>query len=94
MTGTRAIGDGIPAQVTQVKNVGTMFVAAAFLAGLYLLVSGLVRLFRKGEAPRRKRYRPMARIALGAFLVAVPAIAGSIKRASQPGLPISNAQGF
>lgn len=94
MSGTRTIGDGIPAQMTQVTNVGKLVALGALLLGLYLLVSGTIRLLRRGEVPRAKRYRPMMRIAFGVFPVALPGLVNWLTQATQPNFPITNTQQF
>ncbi len=80
----------------QITNVGKLAVGGAFLGGVGLVATGLMKLKAASESNGQVKYSEgLWRMAVGAGLVAVPAVTGSLTQsASLGGVNIQNYNGF
>jgi ABC-type spermidine/putrescine transport system permease subunit II len=97
LAGGTTIGQASTQIVTQVKNVGTLTVAGAFLIGVVMVAGGLMKLKQASE--NQGQNPPYSaglwRLALGAGLVALPALTTMLTSSSQIGdVSITKASGF
>ena len=93
----QTIGTAATQIVTQVKNVGTLAVAGAFLIGVIMVAGGLMKLKQASE--NQGQNPPYSaglwRLALGAGLVALPALTTMLTSSGQVGdVSITKASGF
>lgn len=75
----------------QLGNVGRLMVAGAFVGGLVMLASGLMKLKQAADTQGNqvKYSEGMWRVAVGAGLVAIPAFAGLLTQSLGLGEPAS-----
>jgi len=73
-----AIAEGL---VGQMGNIGRLVVGGAFVGGLVMLGTGLMKLKAAAEDPRSTKYSEgLWRVGVGAALVAIPAFTGVLSQ--------------
>ena len=95
--GSSTVGEAAKSVLSQVTNVGKLAVGGAFLVGVIMVAGGLMKLKQASE--NQGQNPPYSsglwRLALGAGLVALPALTGMLTQsAGVGGVTISNATGF
>jgi hypothetical protein len=89
---------GIATNLTnQIANVGKLAVGGSFLAGVGFVAAGLMKLKQAADTQGQqvKYGEGLWRLAVGAGLVAVPAVTGTLTQtAGLGGVSISNYNGF
>ena len=93
----KTIGDASQAILNQVKQVGTLTIAGAFLMGIIMLTGGLLKLKQASE--NQGQNPPYSaglwRLALGAGLLALPALGEMLTASAQlDSSKMTNTQGF
>ena len=91
------VGEAAKSVLSQVTNVGKLAVGGAFLIGVIMVAGGLMKL--KAAAENQGQNPPYSsglwRLALGAGLVALPALTGMLTQSGGVGgVTISPATGF
>ena len=72
------VGDAAEAMNTQMTNVGKLLLAAFALGGIVMFATGFFKLKQASESPQTKYSEGAWRIAVGAGLVAIPAVAAML----------------
>ena len=95
--GTSTVGEAAKTVLDQVTNVGKLAVGGAFLVGVIMVAGGLMKLKQASE--NQGQNPPYSsglwRLALGAGLVALPALTSMLTQSGGVGsVNISNATGF
>ncbi len=93
----KTIGDASQAVLNQVKQVGTLTIAGAFLMGIIMLTGGLLKLKQASE--NQGQNPPYSaglwRLALGAGLLALPALGEMLTASAQlDSSKMTNTNGF
>jgi len=75
----QSVGDVSQNLTDQMGNVGRLIVAGAFVGGLVMLATGLMKLKQAAETNGQVKYSEgMWRVGVGAGLVAIPAFSGML----------------
>jgi len=75
----QSVGDLSENLTGQMGNVGRLIVAGAFVGGLVMLATGLMKLKQAAETNGQVKYSEgMWRVGVGAGLVAIPAFSGML----------------
>ena len=95
--GSSTVGEAAKSVLDQVTNVGKLAVGGAFLVGVIMVAGGLMKLKQASE--NQGQNPPYSsglwRLALGAGLVALPALTSMLTQSGGVGsVNISNATGF
>jgi len=83
----KTVGSAAGNVLTQTQNVGKLLLAAFALGGIVMFATGFFKLKQASENPQTKYSEGAWRIAVGAGLVAIPAVAAMMTGTFDLGTP-------